>query len=94
MRLEARINYVPAKGGTADNRMRLMPAAGPGVYLNPEQIGEVLNLLTEEDDCEGAGEALLEHFAAEYGFLELIEALEENDVVGLKLWPDGDPEPP
>ena len=49
--------------------MRLMPAGGPGQYLNPEQIGEVLRLFEDEDDCEGAGEALLEAFAEEYGSL-------------------------
>jgi hypothetical protein len=93
MRLEARVKIPsPGKGGM-DDRVRLMPAGGPGTFISADEISEVLRLLVDEDDCDAASEALLESFAESYGFLELVEGLEDNEVIGLKLWADGDPEP-
>lgn len=93
MRLEARVK-IPSPGkGRTDDRMRMMPAGGPGTFISGADMREVLRLFVDDDDCEGAGEALLEAFAESYGFLELVEALEDNEIAGLKLWPDGEAEP-
>lgn len=89
-RLRARV-VVPsphARGG-GDSRMREMPQGGPGVYIAPEIVDDVMESL-RENGRDAAAEDFLPWFLESYG---MPEDAEVSDVMWLKIWPDGTREP-
>lgn len=89
-RLHARVR-VPSpmsrRGG--DERDRVMPAGGPGVYLDGGTVGEILEELADEGR-DAAAEVFLGAFFEAYGMPEDAELVA---VYSLKVWPEGTEEP-
>lgn len=80
----------PKPGAKPDRRERELPAGGPGQYLTPDAVrGFVAPFRARQ--YELAAMVFLAAFADAYGFLELMDSL--GDVVWLRVWPDGEPEP-
>lgn len=91
MRIHARIRIdSPTPGHRADVRTRWMPASGPGVYIRPAEMDRVLAAREGPDGEAGAAVELLNAFALAYG---INVAMDVEEVLALKLWPDGTPEP-
>lgn len=89
-RLKARVTIKsPGARGRSDTRLREMPQGGPGVYLDAETVRDIVEALREEGR-ETAAEDFLPAFLQSYG---MPEEAEVTDVMWLKIWPDGSPEP-
>ena len=88
-RFFARVRVASPGPGRDDSRMRTMPSGGPGVYLAPAVVEDVLATIAEEGRDAGAEDFLGAFFEA-YGFDADVEV---DDVQWLKVWPAGEPEP-
>lgn len=73
-----------------ETRTREIPSGGPGELVPAEEVADVLGLLESRDPSD-AELALVDYVLVEY-FGEGIDA-EVEDVISVKVWPDGDPEP-
>lgn len=87
-RLYARVRVdSPGKRG-GDERDRQMPSGGPGVYIGPSEVTEVLDDLGNQEIGD-ATEEFAAAFLASYGFPDA----EIVSVTRLKVWPEGTAEP-
>lgn len=76
-----------------DKRTRTMPAAGtPGVLLDGDTVGDILDQIAEEGRAAGADD-FLEAFFDAYGLGDEVEVDEEDTEAWLKVWVNGEPEP-
>jgi hypothetical protein len=73
-----------------DTRPREIPSGGPGEFVPPEEVGDVMGLL--EDGGKGDAELELVHYVIQNYFGEGFD-VEVEEVSDVKVWPDGDPEP-
>lgn len=91
MRIHARVRIdSPKKRGRPDTRTRWMPAAGLGVFIPPEAIIDTSEAL-EDGEPDRASFDLLSAFGESYGLSSDVWELEE--VLELKIWPEGEAEP-
>lgn len=72
-------------------RLRVLPAGGPGEWIPPGTLEPILATAAQGDD-ERAGMMLLEAFGEAYDF-DLLETAEIEEVVRVKIWPEGTREP-
>lgn len=78
---------VSSPGKAQDDRERTIPSGGPGQHIP----GEVLDG-DGDDDGETLGARVLAAFLDESGMPEDFQ--DESEVIGVKFWPRGTPEPP
>lgn len=88
-RLYARVRVSTPGFDRDDVRDRVMPASGPGQYLAPAVVEDVLTAIAEEGR-DAAAEDFLEAFLDAYGFDADVEI---ESVKRLKVWAEGETEP-
>lgn len=88
-RLKATVRVGSGFGRKDDVRTRDMPSGGPGVLLPPRDVAEILDALDDEGR-DAVAEVFLGLFFAAYG---LPEDAELDEVMWLRVWPEGEPEP-
>lgn len=88
-RLRATVRVGSGFAKRDDVRTRTMPSGGPGVFLDPGTVQDVLDELSEEGR-DAAAEDFLGAFWEAYG---MPDDAEVDEVSWLHVWPDGDPEP-
>ena len=87
MRVKIAVPSPIARRG-ADRRVRDLPAGGPGVFLDPGEVDRILAEL--EADPDRAAGLFREAFFNAYG---MPDDADIEEVIWLKVWPDGDAEP-
>jgi hypothetical protein len=81
---------VDTPGKRADVRTRWIPALGaPATYIDPDTTREILEKLS--DDRDAAGEDFLDALWLSYDVDP--DLIEVEEVLELKVWPEGEPEP-
>jgi hypothetical protein len=83
------LDETPSPGLTPAARDRALPAGGPGWPLSAPVIRHVTDLFLD-GHLDTAAAAFLDAFLNGYGFPEA----ELTDIERIKIWPNGDPEPP
>lgn len=93
-RMKVRMSVdTPNARGRGAVRTRVMPSGGPGVLIDAATTREILEDARERGDEVAADLFRPAFFIAYGGGLEDLP-LEIEDVIWLKVWPNGEPEPP